>query len=620
MTLFTRRTLPALALPLLALFFLAAVALSALALRGYRVDLTQHRLYTLSPGTLRIIERLDEPLNLKLYYSEQASRELPQFRQYAQRVRELLEELAARSKGKLILQVIDPEPFSEAEDEAAAHGLQAVPLGASGQSLYFGLVGSNSTDGESAMPFIQPNKEAFLEYDLAKLISTLSVDKPPVLAVLSSLPIGPGMDANGQLQQGWAIDRQLGEFFEVRRLQADPSGIADDVDVLMLVHPKGLSEDTQYAIDQFVLRGGRLLVFVDPDAETDTAASLMGAGALEAPRSSDLPALFAAWGLGYDPSRIVLDSRLAMQVQSTPDAPPSRHLAVLGLGKDVLNQNDVVSADLDVVHLSGAGALTLRDGSPLKLEALAQSSDSAMLVDASRVRQASDPATLYQDFKPTGKPFVLAARLSGLLKTAFPQRSGKDHLAESKQPANIIVIADTDLLSDRLWVQVQDFLGQPNYSAFANNGDFVYNAVDNLVGNQDLIAVRTRTASQRPFEKVEQLRRGAEQRYRAKADELQQQLQALEVKLAQLQPSGSESQAQPLTAAQQAELGRFQEDKLRIRKELRQVQRQLNGDIDALGARLKLINILGMPLLLIVLGIFVAVSRSVRRQRGGASA
>lgn len=620
MTLFTRRTLPALALPLLALFFLAAVALSALALRGYRVDLTQHRLYTLSPGTLRIIERLDEPLNLKLYYSEQASRELPQFRQYAQRVRELLEELAARSKGKLILQVIDPEPFSEAEDEAAAHGLQAVPLGASGQSLYFGLVGSNSTDGESAMPFIQPNKEAFLEYDLAKLISTLSVDKPPVLAVLSSLPIGPGMDANGQLQQGWAIDRQLGEFFEVRRLQADPSGIADDVDVLMLVHPKGLSEDTQYAIDQFVLRGGRLLVFVDPDAETDTAASLMGAGALEAPRSSDLPALFAAWGLGYDPSRIVLDSRLAMQVQSTPDAPPSRHLAVLGLGKDVLNQNDVVSADLDVVHLSGAGALTLRDGSPLKLEALAQSSDSAMLVDASRVRQASDPATLYQDFKPTGKPFVLAARLSGLLKTAFPQRSGKDHLAESKQPANIIVVADTDLLSDRLWVQVQDFLGQPNYSAFANNGDFVYNAVDNLVGNQDLIAVRTRTASQRPFEKVEQLRRGAEQRYRAKADELQQQLQALEVKLAPLQPSGSESQAQPLTAAQQAELGRFQEDKLRIRKELRQVQRQLNGDIDALGARLKLINILGMPLLLIVLGIFVAVSRSVRRQRGGASA
>lgn len=620
MTLFTRRTLPALALPLLALFFLAAVALSALALRGFRVDLTQHRLYTLSPGTLRIIERIDEPLNLKLYYSEQASRELPQFRQYAQRVRELLEELAARSKGKLTLQVIDPEPFSEAEDEAAAHGLQAVPLGASGQSLYFGLVGSNSTDGESAMPFIQPNKEAFLEYDLAKLISTLSVDRPPVLAVLSGLPIGPGMDSNGQLQQGWAIDRQLGEFFEVRRLQADPSGIADDVDVLMLVHPKGLSEDTQYAIDQFVLRGGRLLVFVDPDAETDMAASLMGAGEVEVPRSSDLPALFAAWGLGYDPGRVVLDSRLAMQVQSNPDAPPSRHLAVLGLGKDVLNQNDVVSADLDVVHLSGAGAFTLRDGSPLKLEALAQSSDSAMLVDASRVRQASDPVTLYQDFKPTGKPFVLAARLSGLLKTAFPQRRGKDHLAESKQPANIIVVADTDLLSDRLWVQVQDFLGQPNYSAFANNGDFVYNAVDNLVGNQDLIAVRTRTASQRPFEKVEQLRRGAEQRYRTKADELQQQLQALEVKLAQLQPSGSESQAQPLTAAQQAELGRFQEDKLRIRKELREVQRQLNGDIDALGARLKLINILGMPLLLVVLGIFVAVSRSLRRQRGGASA
>lgn len=618
MKLLTRRSVPALALPLLALLFLAAVALSTVALRGWRIDLTENRLYTLSDGTQRILDKIDEPISLTLYYSEQASRELPQFRLYAQRVRELLDELVARSRGKLTLTVIDPEPFSEAEDAAAAHGLQAVPLGAPGQSLYFGLVGSNSTDGETTMPFIQPDKEAFLEYDIAKLISSLSLDERPVLAVLSGLPTGPGFDPMaGRPHRGWVFDRQLGEFFEMRRLQANPDRIADDVDLLLLIHPKALSAETQYAIDQFVLRGGRLLVFVDPDAETEPGSSLMDPTAMAEDRSSDLPELFRHWGLDYDPGQVVLDSRLALQVQPDANAAAVRHLAVLGLGKESLNQNDVVTADLDLLHFASAGALRLREGAPLKLEPLAQSSNAAALADAGRVRLATDPSVLQAGFKPSGETFVLAARLTGRLKTAFPDRGGEGHLAESRADANIVVVADTDVLSDRLWVQVQDFLGRPSYNVFANNGDFVYNAVDNLVGNADLIAVRTRAASRRPFERVEQLRRGAEQRYRAKADELQQQLQVLEQRLAELQPRGADGQAQALSAAQQAELSRFQEDKLRIRKELREVQRQLNAEIEALGARLKLINILGMPLLLLLLGIGVAVSRALRRRQAG---
>ncbi|HEX5757252.1 MAG TPA: Gldg family protein [Arenimonas sp.] len=615
MKLLTRRSLPAIALPLLAVLFFAAVALSSVALRGLRIDLTESRLYTLSDGTQRILDKIDETIALKLYYSEQASRELPQFRLYAQRVRELLEEMVARSGGKLSLSVIDPEPFSEAEDEAAAHGLQAVPLGAPGQTLYFGLVGSNSTDGESAMPFIQPDKEAFLEYDVAKLISTLSLDQRPVLAVLSGLPTGPGFDPMaGRPHRGWVFDGQLAEFFELRRLQANPDSIAEDVDLLMLIHPKALPVETEYAIEQFVMRGGRLLVFVDPEAEAEPAPAMMDPTQLESTRSSNLPTLFAHWGLEFAPDKVVLDGRHALQVQPDPNAPPVRHLAVLGLGRDALNQNDVVSAELDLLHFASAGALSLREGATLKLEPLVQSSGSSVLVDAERVRLLSDPSLLQDDFQPGNSAYVLAARLTGKLTSAFPDRAGDGHLAESLSDANIVVVADTDVLSDRLWVQVQDFLGRPSYNVFANNGDFVYNAVDNLVGNADLIAVRTRAASRRPFERVEQLRRGAEQRYRSKADELQQQLDVLEQRLAQLQPDGDAGQAQALTAAQQAELLRFQDDKLRIRKELREVQRQLNAEIEALGAQLKLINILGIPLLLLLIALVVAINRGLRRR------
>ena len=613
---FNRRSSHVIALALVALAFVALVALSTVALRGARLDLTDKGLYTLSEGTRSILGKIEEPITLKLYYSEHATRDLQQFRVFATRVREVLEEIAARSKGKVVLEVIDPEPFSEAEDQAAAYGLQAVPLGTSGDKLYFGLVGINSTDGETTMPFIQPDKESFLEYDIAKLISTLSVDTKPVVALISSLPTGPSVDPAGRASPGWVVDRQISELFELRRMQGSPTEIADDVDLLMLVHPKDLPEDTLYAIDQFVLRGGRLLAFVDPDSEADqSGVDPLDPLSLQTPRASDLPTLFKAWGIGYDVGRLVLDEVHALQVQPDPNGPPVRHLAVLGLGKDALNQNDVVSAELETLNFSSVGALDVAEDGPLAMEALVQSSGASSLARVERVRETTgDPDRLRDDFQASGEPFVLAARFTGDLKTAFPERSGDKHLAQGKQPANLIIVADTDVLTDRLWVQARDFLGQPVYNAFANNGDFVYNAVDNLVGNSDLIAVRTRAAAARPFEKVAALRRSAEERYRSKELELQQQLDALEQELTRLQQPGAEGQAQALTPQQQAEIMRFQDEKLRMRKELREVQHRLNADIEALGSRLKLVNILGMPLLVVLVALFVAWRRWSRRR------
>ncbi|WP_295364260.1 Gldg family protein [Arenimonas sp.] len=611
----SRRSVPLLALALLAIAFVALVSLSSVALRGARIDLTEQGLYTLSDGTLAILSKVEDPVTLKLYYSEHATRNLQAFRGYATRVRELLEEIAARSDGKVTVQVIDPEPFSEAEDQAAALGLRALRVPGTGEQLYFGLVASNSTDGESLMPFIQPDKEAFLEYDVAKLVSSLGGAGRPVVGLVSGLPMGPGREPSGQQTPGWVLDRQIRDLFELRRFQGMPTSIASDVDLLMLVHPKDVPEATLVAIDQFVMRGGRLLVFVDPDAEADLSAlNPLDPLAVSPPQSSTLGPLFQAWGIQFDPTRVVLDERHALQVQPDPNGPPVRHLAVLGLGRDTLNQDDVVTADLGVLNFSSAGALGLARDSGLRMEPLVQSSRRAALADAAMVRDAvADPDQLRQGFEPGEEPLVLAARYTGELRTAFPGR-GEGHLEASDGPANLLVVADTDLLTDRLWVQVQEFLGQPVYDAFANNGDFVFNAVDNLVGNADLIAVRTRTPSARPFTRVDDIRRGAEARYRSTEQRLQEQLEQLEQQLGALQQPGADGQAQAVSAAQQAEIVRFQEERLRMRKELRDVQHRLNADIEALGNQLKLVNILGMPLLVVLVALFVAWRRWARRR------
>ncbi|MCB1560443.1 MAG: Gldg family protein [Xanthomonadales bacterium] len=612
----SRRLLTGANLIVLALLFIAAVLLSGLLFRGARLDLTENRLYTLSDGTQNIIDGIDEPIHLYYFYSQTTARAVPGLDTYAKRVRELLEEVAARSRGKVILETVDPLPFSEAEDRAAGYGLTAVPIGASGDSLYFGLAGTNATDGQASIPIFQPDKETFLEYDVAKLISSLASDKRPVVGILSSLDMGPGFDAQTRsVRNGWVIDDQLRQLFEVRKIDPSIGMIDDDVDLLVLVHPKNLSDDALYAIDQFVLRGGRLMVFVDPDAEADVPApGTDPTTAMMQSRASDLSKLFQAWGVRYDPSRVVLDANLALHTQSSADARPARHLAVLGLRQDQLNQGDVISAQLETVNLSTSGYFTLNDDATTHLEALAQSSENASTVAADRLRFLTDPSTLFDDFTPTGERYVLAARLTGPLRTAFPDRSEDGHLSESKVDANIVLFADTDLLNDRLWVQVQNFFGQRIYNAFANNGDLVINAVDNLIGSSDLIAVRTRATSARPFTTVDELKRRADDRFRSKEQDLQTELTQTEQKLQALQSGKGEGSEAILSEAQRAEIERFRNEKLRVRKELRQVRRQLDADIEALGARLKFINIIGVPLLVTLLAVGLAGWRGRQRR------
>ncbi|HTA64533.1 MAG TPA: Gldg family protein [Xanthomonadaceae bacterium] len=610
------------ALPLLTVVFVVLVFLSGLLLRGARLDLTANRLYTLSPGTAHILASNREPIHLQLFVSDQAMRDLPGLRAYAQRVRELIEEIAAKSHGTITLEVIDPKPYSDAEDKAAGAGLQAVPAGVNGSPIYFGLVGTNSRRTQSIDPFFDPAKEVFLEYDIAKLIVSLSSEHKPVVAMLSSLHSGPSFDpSTGQIHDGWAIDSELAKAYELRRLQPNPTSIGSDVDLLILIHPKNLSDDTQYAIDQFVLRGGRLLVFVDPFAEADPGAQnppQLAAGGVLTPSVSSVPErLFKAWGIVFDPRKIVRDAENALDIQDDPRVQPVSNPVLIGLTKDALNQDDIVSAQLDSLNFSTAGALELAPHSPMTMEPLARSSTNADLIDTDRARMQADPKQLAEGFHATGKSYVLAARLTGKPTSAFPERKDAKRLASAREPVSIIVVADTDVLTDRLWVHSQDFFGRHLLNPFAKNGDFVTNAVDNLVGTPDLIALRTRSAFNRPFTRVERLRQRADQSLRGKQDELQTQLKAMEAKLAELQPGKPGQGAQQLTAQQSAEIRDFQQQRQRVRGELRDVQQQLNASIDRLGSRLKLIDILGVPLLLTLASLVVAWWRR-RPQRDAA--
>lgn len=613
-----RKTFTGGALIILIILFVALMLVVNVLFRGARVDLTQNNLYTLSSGTKQILGELKEPINLYFYYSDKGTQSLPQLRTYATRVREMLEEMAARSNGNIHLEVIDPLPFSEDEDRATAYGLQAVPVSADGESIFLGLAGTNSTNGQSAIPFLQPNKESFLEYDVAKLVHELATPKKPVVGLISGLPMGAGFDPETrQMRSPWAVRQQLSQLFDVREL--NPGGlktIDPEISVLMLVQPKALDEDAQYAIDQFVLRGGHLMVFVDPNAELDTSGAdpQNPQAAMFADHSSDLPTLFKAWGIEFDRSSVVLDRTLAVPVSMGQEGRAVRHPGIIGLTAADLSHDDVVTANLDSVNVSSAGTFGLAEGSGKTLAPLMQSSGDAMTVPADRLKMLPDPSALLADFKGTGTRYVIAGRVSGKFKSAFPQRSEAGHLAESAADNQILVVADTDILGDRLWVQVQNFLGQQLMNAFADNSDFVLNAIDNLTGSSALISIRGRATSQRPFTTVEALRRGADDRFRAKEQELQTELQDTERKLAELQNAKSTDQKLILSAEQKTELDNFTHRKGEIRKELRDVRRSLDADIESLGSRLKFINIVLVPLLVTLVAAGFAAWR-VRRRR-----
>ena len=617
-------------LALLAVAFIVAVSVTNQVFKGWRIDLTENNLYTLSDGTRSLLANLEGTVNLYFYFSDQASQAMPSLRNYANRVREMLEEFEAEADGNIRLNVIDPLPFSEDEDRAAQFGLQGVRLGTSPDAVYMGLAGTDSIDNEEIIPFFQPDKETFLEYDIAKLVSTLSSPKRPVIGLISDVQMVGSFDPQTQrMSQPWVVYQQAQQLFEVRNLGTGLVQIADDISLLWIVQPKDLSNDTLYAIDQFVMNGGNAIIFVDPVADVDPVAMEgMPQGMPPMGQGSDLPELFDAWGITFSTEEVVADAELALQI-SGMDRRPVRHYGYVGVTGEHMSTDNIVTADLSVVHVATGGTVGGVENGPLTVEPLLSSSSNAQTMPATRFSFVPDPAALQDGFAPQGDPFTLAARFNGSLSSAFPDgppptnisledggdtavRSYADHRTHSSGPVNLIVVGDVDMLADHLWVQVQNLFGQQLTNAFASNGAFVVNALENLSGSSELIGVRSRASFTRPFTKVESLRVDAEARFRTTEERLQRELDETERRLVELQSAREDSGNILLTPAQQGEIDRFVDQRGVIRQELRAVQRGLDEDIERLGTIVKAINIGLVPTLLTGF-VLIAVWRRNRR-------
>lgn len=591
-------------------------------LTSWRLDLTENRLFTLSEGTLNILHGLQEPIILNFYVSRKAMAEIPQLASYANRVHDLLDEYAAESAGKLHLNVIEPEPFSEEEDRAVVSGLQGVPLNTTGDLGYFGLAGTNSTDGEATIPFFQYDREQKLEYDLTKLIYNLAHPDKRVIGVLSSLPIfssAPGMPT-------WTVSQLISEFFEVRMLDSALE-INKDLDLLLIIHPKQLSELTQFAIDQYLLAGGKAMIFVDPLSESDRPVP-NPENPYEMPvTSSNLATLFNAWGIQVSSTEIAADMLAAMRVQirTNRGVEETNYLPWMKLDKINFNQDDFATSELNVIAFGSAGIISKKDGATVNVSPLFETSTEAMQMPVAAIQFQREPAQMLSDFKSENRKFTLAARLSGKVKTAFPNGAPvadvNNPFDEAYTPPaqvlsegdiNAIVVADTDILSDEFWISQQNFFGVQVPQATADNGNFVINALEIMSGSSDLISLRNRGEYARPFTVVEQIRRDAESQFRQQQQMLEAKLAETEQKISALQQEKTGSELL-LSDAQREEIEKFRLEQLNTRKELRAVQHELQKNIEQLGTVLKFINIGLAPVLIVIVALTLGMLRTRRK-------
>jgi len=657
-----------------------SVAMISFMPSSLRIDLTEDRLYSLSDGTRNIVSNLDQQLEVMFFYSDSATEDIPQIRSFATRVQELLREIVMASNSNLRLSVIDPEPFSEDEDLATQFGIQPVPVTQGGEEIYFGLVVTNGS-GENmpfnmqvseTIPLIRPDQEEFLEYEVIKLVAKVNNPDLPVVGLITQLDIDGGFDpVRGQATAPWMVMEYIRQLYEVRRV--DIAGIDannhidDEVDILMVVHPQDLSEEILYQIDQYIMRGGAIMLFLDPNADSMVTQSPQGT-LIPAGMRSELPRLLEAWGIAFENDKVLADNELALRVVMGQSRRPSPHLGMLGVQRNYLAQNDIITNGLETINFSSAGAIAQLEETSTIFEPLIESSTDAMLMDAALLENVADPSVLFDEFVSSQQSYVVAARVSGLLDSAFPEgrpivsEEGeesesqseitsnslaledtvveqevvgseeaeeeiaeaveeevievREHISDSGTIANIVVFADTDFLSDRMWVQVAQFLGRRIPQPFANNGDLIINALDNLSGSADLVSIRSRGRYSRPFTRVLDLQREADDRLRTEEADLLSRLDETEASLADLNQVEDGEPIGQITPEIQSEIDRFNGEMLETRRRLRDVQYQLTEDIERLGANLKAIDTALIPILLTIILLVMHYLRVQRRKSG----
>ena len=619
-------------LTLLLILFLSVNVLSSGWLTSARLDLTKDKLYTLSESTIKLLKDVKEPVTFRLYLSGGLAQAVPHLGIYANRVRDLLLEYQSVSNGKVKLEVLDPAPFSSIEDRAVAAGLRGIPAVSGGDNMYFGLVGSNTTDDIETIPFIQIDREAFLEYDLSKMLYALVTSKPTVVGIVSTLPTDGTMKVTATGRQEpvapYVVRNQIGELFETRFLGKEIDEVPSDVNVLMVVHPKNQSARTIFAIDQYMLAGGKAIIFVDPFAEVEGMQGQMLGSTIG---GSSLEKVFKVWGIEYDINTVVGDRLSARKVLPEAGNRPIEYLPWLELRGPSLDRSSPITSGIDVVALASAGHLSVKDNSSLKITPLLISSPGAGLIDSKKVQGFRNPKKLLREFKADKKQYILAGRVTGSVQTAFPDgvpAPGKDQdgklvevnpwqrpiLAQSESPLDVIVVADADILADRFWVIMRDFAGQRVPVPTANNGDFVLNSIEALAGSSSLMELRGRGSASRPFKVLQDIQKTASRKFEDKERGLRQTITKTEKKLQQLRRRNPESSAKVVSERDRREMEKMQREILGFRSELRKVRRSLTQDYQRLEMQLWFLNIALVPILLIIFSIALSVIRIIRRR------
>ena len=598
--------------------------------KNLRFDLTESNIYTLSDGTKSILQSINEPLNFKLFYTKQIGDINPVYQNYYDRVKEILGQYVLLSNNKIKLKIFNPKPFSNEEDKAVEYGLQGVEIMA-GVYGYFGLIATNSTDDEEKIIFFQPDRTPFLEYDLSKIVTNLANPNRRIVGLYTDLPMFGTFNPLAKTQDAaaappWAVYNQMKEFFEVKRIHEKTSSLPEGLELLMLVHPKKIPERLLYMIDQFVLKGGKLLVFIDPNSETESFSPNTNQ-TKESDNNSNLNELLDKWGVELVENKVVGDLLSARRVQIGESDQPSvtDYIAWLDIKKDHMDDTHQATSKVQRLTFATSGFLKNNEkNNNISFRRLVWSTTQSMQIDVADVKFTPNPTNLLRNFVPSNEELTLAAEIKGNFSSNFPDGppdtnikndfDKNKHINESIKPTTLVILADTDMLYDEYWLKYEQ---SGEVLPIANNADFTVNLLEYLNGTEDLIGLRGKGVSSLPFVKVEKIQKEAEQKFRSKEQELLEKLNNYQSKLENIQKGSVEDGGKTLlTEKETLEIDKFREEMIFVRSELRKVQNALRKDIEKLDSTLKFFNIFFVPILLIIISLVLGfVGRRKRYQK-----
>ena len=611
---------------LLVLFFILILVNVLFSYASIRWDATEDKIYSLSQGTKKILSGLAEPVTVKFFYSRSNRNLSTNIKLYAKRVREFLSEYEHASSGRLKVEEYDPKIDSDEEEWAQKYGIRAVQIPA-GDKIYCGLV-LLAADQEETIEFLDPTREELLEYDITRIIHRLQSPEKKVVGIISTLPVFGGMQGSPAPFQSsgrtpWLFVQEMKKSYEVRKIDLSTDRIDPSIDLLLILHPRDMSEKLQYAVDQYVLSGRNSLIFVDPFCISDTS---QGRQQFMRPPGSSLNKLFSAWGIVMDPAKALADFDQPTRVRTRNNMVENNPVWISARG-EALSKADVITSRLESMLFPVAGAIKKTEGSDYEFEPIVRSGANSALIDV--IMANFGASAIRKDFVPAEERHNIAVQVRGRFNTAFPagppeeekekakstSTPGKDHLKTAKEKATLIIVADADMMADEFYVQRSRVLGFAISKVFNDNLNFLFNASEILTGSADLIGIRSRGKFERPFTTVLELERRARERWLSKEKELAKQAETTNRRLRELEQQKDASQRLIISSEQETEIAKFREKKLRINRELKQVRKNLRSDIEALGITLRNINVFLMPFIVCLGGIGFAMYKQRRMKR-----